>query len=83
MSKDGPIYGKFNVTRTDGKHKPGEKHDGCNYFVLDITHDPFALPALWAYAIACVKTHPELSGDLRSLAIRSGFDCITPVEESE
>lgn len=73
MSKDGPIYEKFKVTRTDGRHKLGGKHVGCEYFVLDITHDPFALPSLWAYAIACVSTHPELSGSLRSICIRNGF----------
>lgn len=44
------LYGKFRIERTDGKSAPGEKHDGCFYFVLDVAHDPHALPALAAYA---------------------------------
>lgn len=40
------LYRKFIVTRTDGKSAPGQKHDGCDYFVLDLTHDPHAAPAL-------------------------------------
>lgn len=58
------LYGKFRVERTDGKSAPGEKHDGCEYFVLDLTHDPFALPAIRAYAQACRVDHPDLSRDL-------------------
>jgi hypothetical protein len=40
------LYDKFNVSRTDGKSAPGEKHAGCRHFVLDLTHDPHARPAL-------------------------------------
>ena len=36
------LYEKFAVERTDGKSKIGEKHEGCEYFVLDLTHDPHA-----------------------------------------
>jgi hypothetical protein len=42
--------GKFVVVRRDGLSARGRKHDGCDYFVLDLTHDPHALPALRAYA---------------------------------
>lgn len=65
MSTDGPVYGKFHVERTDGRSAPGEKHDGCEYFVLDITHDPAAKAALNAYAEAIHKTHPQLASDIR------------------
>ena len=58
------LYHKYIVTRTDGSSKPGEKHDGCQYFVLDCTHDEFALPALRAYAEACKAKYPLLSADL-------------------
>lgn len=58
------LYGKFFVRRNDGKDAPGEKHEGCDYFVLDITHDPFAAPALQAYADACRSTYPNLARDL-------------------
>lgn len=55
------IYRKYDIRRTDGRDAPGEKHDGCHYFVLDLDHDPFAIPALKAYAEACNETHPQLS----------------------
>lgn len=60
------IYRKFKIERTDGKSEPGEKHYGCEYFVLDLTHDPFAGPAIKAYADACEDTHPHLANDLRA-----------------
>jgi len=60
------LYGKFHIERTDGKSLPGEKHDGCEYFVLDLTHDPFAITALQAYERACVREYPLLAADLRA-----------------
>lgn len=58
------LYHKFNIERTDGKSRPGEKHDGCDYFVLDLDHDEFAYVALQAYANACKKKYPLLYEDL-------------------
>jgi hypothetical protein len=58
------LYGKFYIERTDGKSAPGEKHHGCQYFILDLTHDQHAPAALRAYAQACAQTHPELAADL-------------------
>lgn len=63
-NKSRGLYNKFNVERTDGKSEPGEKHYGCEYFVLDLTHDKFALPALRAYAEACGNEYPQLASDL-------------------
>jgi hypothetical protein len=63
------IYGKFIVERTDGKSAPGKKHDGCDYFVLDLHHDPFALPAAIAYAEACRAEYPLLADDLDRLVV--------------
>lgn len=40
--KERGLYNKFVVLRTDGRSDPGEKHYRCDYFVLDITHDPHA-----------------------------------------
>lgn len=60
------IYNKFHVERTDGKSAPGEKHDGCEYFVLDMDHDPYAIPALRAYADACEAEFPLLAQDIRA-----------------
>lgn len=59
------LFQKFVVTRTDGSSGPGGKHEGCEYFVLDIDHDPLHKPALEAYAYACESTHPQLAADLR------------------
>ena len=59
------LYDKFVVTRTDGSSAEGGKHHECQYFVLDLTHDKFAVEALHAYAMACAKEYPLLSSDLR------------------
>lgn len=64
------LYRKYDVRRTDGSDAPGGKHHGCDYFVLDATHDPHALTALSAYADAVEATHPELAVDMRH---RYGF----------
>ena len=60
------LFRKFVVGRVDGSDKPGGKHHGCTYFVLDVDHDPCARPALAAYAAACEGTHPTLAADLRT-----------------
>lgn len=62
------IYAKFHIERADGSSAPGCKHEKCAYFVLDLEHDPFALPALRAYAEACAETHHGLAEDLRRIA---------------
>ncbi len=60
------LFRKFNVTRVDGQDETVlDKHYNCAYFVLDLTHDPAALPALAAYADAVDATHPYLARDLR------------------
>lgn len=58
------IYRKFTVARTDGSSALGGKHERCNYFVLDLDHDRFAVPALKAYARACRRTYPQLAHHL-------------------
>ena len=66
------IYGKFFVERTDGKSAPGQKHDGCPYFVLDLRHDPHAMPAIRAYAkSARTCGYAALADDLERLALTS------------
>lgn len=65
--KEQGLYHKFEVARTDGSSGPGGKHEQCYYFVLDVDHDPYARPALLAYADACEDEYPMLSSDLRSL----------------
>lgn len=63
-TKPGPgVYRKYLVKRLRDKE---QKHRHCEFFVLDQMHDPFAIPALNAYANACEATHPELAADLRT-----------------
>jgi hypothetical protein len=59
------LYRKFKVTRTDGSHRVGGKHEGCEYFVLDVDHDKHAMPALAAYAESAADEYPQLAADLR------------------
>lgn len=62
------LYNKFTVTRNDGRDAPGEKHHGCEYFVLDLTHDKYARKAARAYAQWTRHLNQELSDDLRAKA---------------
>lgn len=73
------MYQKYEVRRTDGSSEPGGKHDGCQYFVLDLTHDKYAGAAMMAYSRACYQDFPALSNELRVVAagLISG---IIPVE---
>lgn len=62
-TKPGPgVYRKYLVKRLRDREK---KHEKCEYFVLDMMHDPFAIPALNAYVEACKASLPELANDLR------------------
>lgn len=58
------LYRKYEIRRTDGSSEPGGKHDMCAYFVLDLRHDTFSVPALRAYAVACAEEFPALAADL-------------------
>ena len=62
------LYQKFNVSRTDGADQPGGKHHAAEYFVLDLSDDPFAIPAIVAYAAACRADYPALAADLERKA---------------
>lgn len=67
------VYHKFNVERTDGKSAPGQKHDGCFYFVLDCDHDPHARAALQAYAKSCRAEYPALADDINNILMDRDF----------
>lgn len=66
-TSDKGLYRKFTVRRTDGTDAPGQKHDQCTYFVLDMDHDKHAIPALRAYAKSCKASHPHLARDLEAV----------------
>lgn len=69
------VYAKFEVRRTDGRDAPGEKHENCFLFVLDVDHDPLAMGALLAYAEAAQEAgYTELAADL--FAYLDGDDSI-------
>ncbi len=74
MGKDRGLYDKFRVFREDGTDKGGCKHEGCRYFVLDLTHDSHALPAIKAYAESCKQEYPLLSNDLMDIFKMKGGD---------
>lgn len=60
------LYSKFSVTRVSREAEV--RHYSCEYFVLDVTHDPHAAAALRAYADSCEKDYPTLAEDLRELS---------------
>jgi len=67
--RDRGLYRKFEVNRVSD---PDHKHLNCEYFVLDLTHDKFAKPALIAYANACSEEFPALAKDLNALTENTG-----------
>lgn len=40
------------------------KHDKCEYFVLDVVHDPHARAAMTAYAASCRGEYQKLAAEL-------------------
>jgi hypothetical protein len=70
------LYRKYSVHRLDGRDRWGQKHHGCEYFVLDLTHDPYAIAAVRAYADSCKADYPALAADLSvwSAQKRLGID---------
>jgi hypothetical protein len=61
---------KFWVDRIDGRDMPGGDRMDSKYFVLDYIHDPYAVPALEAYAAACRDDYPNLSQEIIGLVDR-------------
>lgn len=53
------LFQKFSVNRIDGQDAPGQKHFGDEYFVLNITTDCHAIPALAAYIASHVLEKSE------------------------
>jgi hypothetical protein len=62
------LYQKFRVERCDGSSLPGGRHHDCEYFVLDLDHDPHALGALQGYlaSLKAAGQYPKLQDDLRT-----------------
>lgn len=67
--KDRGLYCKYSrIERSDGQSAPGGKHHGCQLFVLDLTHDQHAIPAILAYADSCeADGFTALAADLRAI----------------
>ncbi len=65
------LYQKFQVIRTDGQSAPGEKHEHSEYFVLNLSTDKHAIPAINAYAKSCEFEFPILASDLRTIVRNS------------
>lgn len=62
MSDQQGLYDKFAVVRKDGK----VKHRYCDYFVLDMSHDPHAKKAMVSYVASLERAgdHPLLAQEL-------------------
>ncbi|HEY5530093.1 MAG TPA: hypothetical protein VIL51_11715 [Thermoleophilia bacterium] len=73
--KRNKLQQKYWVDRIDGRDLSGGDRVDSKYFVLDYVHDPYAIPALEAYAAACSRDFPnlsiEISGLIRSLKSQS------------
>lgn len=63
------LYRKYDVRRLND---PASKHTECEYYVLDLDHDRFSLPALLAYARSCNKQYPELARDIGKKCVAMG-----------
>lgn len=63
------VYKKWAMKRLND---PDGKHDDCFIFVLDIDHDPFAVPALNAYIDACEHEYGPLAFDLTNVLTSKG-----------
>lgn len=60
------LENKYIVKRTDGADQLGGKHEGCDLFVLDLTHDPHAKTGILHYATAIRVNRPILYMQLMS-----------------
>ena len=58
------LYPKYSVFRTDASDLPGGRHEGCQLFVLDLTHDPHARVAAATYAGSVSDENSALAADL-------------------
>ena len=68
ISSDPGLIEKYRVKRVDQRDKPGQKHENCLYFVLDIAHDRYARAGIFAYATACKQEFPKMSKQLFMIA---------------
>lgn len=58
------LYDRYRVERLIDPHGI---HTSCPYFVLDLRHDRFSVPAIEAYIKACEQEYPKLARDLRMI----------------
>ena len=73
MTKKAPkgLYSKYHVNRVDGRDiRPGDKHYRCEYFALDLSHDPAARKAAIKYAGFILAEKPDLARDLITLCAK-------------
>jgi hypothetical protein len=66
---DAKVPGLFRKYMVVNLNNPA-KHTGCEYYVLDLYCDKYAVPALRAYVEACKEEKPELAKDLQELIER-------------
>ena len=80
------LYGKYLVIKRAGDQVIWKS------FVLRYDQDPFALPALAAYADACAARYPKLAADIRGIVawetehqqkLREAYDRIDKMGEGK
>lgn len=67
------LYNKYKVERIDGK--PGREN--CQYFVVDVCHDPYGPAAVRAYIDALPDDFAQLKADLEKILQGAKFDSKT------
>lgn len=64
MTTHSGYYDKYQVQKRDD---PDHVHDKCDFFVLDLTHDVYALAALRQYRNAMYGINEALAADLTKI----------------
>ena len=77
------LYQKYTVKRTDGRDALGERHHGCKYLVLDLTHDKYARIAAVYYAQRIINVNPTFSKELYDWATDIGLQAAMLAEGGE
>jgi hypothetical protein len=63
------LYSKYMVERIND---PDGKHNDCDFFVLDLTHDPIARFAMNFYIQKCIDDgYSKLAADLTFLMMKN------------
>lgn len=65
------LFDKYYIRRTDEQDAPGCRHDNCELFVMDITHDIHAQDAMLFYARQVAAIKPQLALDIMEKVMKA------------